>query len=141
MRVGEDPVNLAIALELTSPTEQVEVVGQSTAEPDRTDAGEAVDSRLVDLAPLKGDNFQALLPLVPGVVRAIDGRISFKGAQPTQSALLVGTVDATDIATGNFGYELPVDAVEYVDVLPNPYSPEFGRFSSGVARVETRQRR
>jgi len=139
VRVGQEPVSIEIALELASPAEEVRVEGQAAAESEKTDAGETVQARLVDLAPLKGDNFQALLPLMPGLLRAVDGRISFKGAQPTQSALLVGTVDATDIATGNFGYELPIDAVESVDILPNPYSSEFGRFSSGVARVETRR--
>ncbi len=140
IRVSEDRVEVQIELELLAPAESVKVEASSRpAESEKTDAGETVQARLLDLAPLKGDNFQALLPLVPGVVRGIDGRISFKGAQPTQSGLLVGTVDATDVATGNFGYELPIDAIEYVDVLPNPYSAEFGRFSSGVARVETRK--
>ncbi len=140
IRVGQDPVDVHLELQLLSPTEEVKVEAPSVAaETERTDSGETVDARLLDLAPLKGDNFDALLPLVPGVIRGVDGRISFKGAQPTQSGLLVGTVDATDVATGNFGYQLPIDAIEYVDVLPNPYSSEFGRFSSGVARVETRK--
>jgi outer membrane receptor protein involved in Fe transport len=115
----------------------VEVESSKPGELKDTSQGETVEAKLLDLAPLRGDNYQALLPLVPGVVRGVDGRISFKGAQPTQSGLLVGTVDATDASTGNFGYELPVDAVENVDVLTNPYSTEYGRFSSGVARVET----
>jgi hypothetical protein len=133
-------VQIEFKLQIAQIRESVEV---ESSKPDdiktSPSAGETVEARLMDLAPLKGDNYQALLPLVPGVVRTADGRISFKGAQPTQSGLLVGTVDATDVSTGNFGYELPTDAIENVDVLSNPYSTEFGRFSSGVAQVETRR--
>lgn len=119
--------------------EDIEVLSSKPGDLKDSSSGETLEGRLMDLAPLRGDNYQALLPLVPGVVRTVDGRISFKGATPTQSGLLVGTVDATDVSTGNFGYELPVDAIKNIDVLPNPYSTEFGRFSSGVAQVETRK--
>jgi hypothetical protein len=130
-------VRIEFKLPVARIRESVEVQASKPGDLKDSSSGETVEGRLVDLAPLRGDNYQALLPLVPGVVRTADGRISFKGAQPTQSGLLVGAVDATDVSTGNFGYELPVDAVESVDVLPNPYSTEFGRFSSGVAQVET----
>ena len=133
-------IQIEFKLQIAQIRESVEV---QSSKPDDINTSsssvETVEGRLMDLAPLKGDNYQALLPLVPGVVRTVDGRISFKGAQPTQSGLLVGTVDATDVSTGNFGYELPIDAIENVEVLSNPYSTEYGRFSSGVAQVETRR--
>lgn len=128
---------IEIQLDVARIRESVEVHSEKPEDLKPSASGESLEGRLLDLAPLSGDNFQALLPLMPGVVRTIDGRISFKGAQPTQSGLLVGSVDATDVSTGNFGYELPVDAIETLDVLPNPYSTEFGRFSSGVAQIET----
>jgi hypothetical protein len=131
---------LEIRLDIAEVREELDVRSSSPRDlPDTASSTETVEGRLMDLAPLRGDNYQALLPLVPGIVRGADGRISFKGAQPTQSGLLVGVVDATDVSTGNFGYDLPVDAIESVDVLPNPYAAEFGRFSSGIARVETRK--
>lgn len=132
-------VRIEFKLHVAQIKDSVEVQSSKPGDVKDSSSEETMEGRLLDLAPLRGDNYQALLPLVPGVVRTVDGRISFKGAQPTQSGLLVGSVDATDISTGNFGYELPVDAIENVDVLPNPYSTEFGRFSSGVAQVETRK--
>ena len=74
---------------------------------------------------------------MPGVARTLDGRISMKGGQPTQSTVQLGGAAVSDPATGDVGFELPVDAVEQVEVLSNPFAAEYGRFSTGVTRVET----
>src|SRR5262249_34676446 len=46
--------------------------------------------------------------------------------------------NVTDPVTGNFAIELPIEAVENVQVLTNPYSAEYGKFSGGVTSVSTR---
>jgi outer membrane receptor protein involved in Fe transport len=93
----------------------------------------------VDVEPVKGDDYQALLPLVPGVVRGPDGRININGSAAIQSGLTVSSSNVADPSTGNRGFELPMDAVESVSVLPNPYSAEYGRFSSGITQIQTRK--
>ena len=89
------------------------------------------------VGPIRGDNFQALLPTVPGVIRGLDGHISINGGTATQSSVQLDAANVTDPSTGNVGFDLPNDAVESVDVQTNPYAAEFGRFSSGVMTLNT----
>jgi hypothetical protein len=132
---------LEIDLDLTiaSITEQVEVVGQAgVARTDSSASVEKINGQMNEFLPVAGDGYQALLPIMPGVVRAPDGRMSLKGARESQGALRVGSGYANDPSTGNFGVQLPGDSIDSVEVVPNPYAAEEGRFSSTVVRVETR---
>jgi hypothetical protein len=61
-----------------------------------------------------------------------------KGARPTQGALQLGRGSGSDPSTGNFGLELPVDAVESIDVVASPYGAEDGRLTASLVRIETR---
>jgi hypothetical protein len=88
-------------------------------------------------APNKQDRVDALLPLIPGVVRGPDGLINMKGARASQGGSLVNSANATDPATGNAAMNLPVDVVDSVKVIANPYDPEYGRLTGAVASVET----
>jgi hypothetical protein len=91
----------------------------------------------LEIGPIRGDNFEALLPALPGVVRTPDGHVSIKGGSATQSSVQVNAANVTDPSTGNLGFDLPNDAVESVDVQTNPYAAEYGRFSSGVTTLNT----
>lgn len=97
-----------------------------------------VDAAQLQEAPLGEVSVQAALPLVPGVVRGPDG-ISVKGGRPTQSSLMVADADVTDPAVGDVEFRLPGDAVAQIEVLPNPYAVEYGRFSSGVTVIQPRR--
>ena len=101
-------------------------------------ATDTVSGRMIDIAPVKGDDFASLLPLVPGVLRGPDGRIGMKGGRPAQTGLQVGQAYVNDPTTGDAAFDLPVDAIDTVQVVANPYAAEAGRFSSGQATIETR---
>jgi hypothetical protein len=90
-------------------------------------------------APLQGDDFQSLLPLLPGVVRDADGRLRIKGGQPTQGALQVSSASLIDPSTGDFDVDLPAQSVQSVEVLANPFAAEYGRFSSSITQIRTRR--
>jgi hypothetical protein len=90
------------------------------------------------LVPLSNEQFIDTLPLVPGVVRGPDGLINIKGARSNQSDLRVNAATAADPVTGEFGFRLPIDVIESVETFTNPYSAEFGNFSSGVTQIHTR---
>ena len=92
----------------------------------------------VEKAPNQNERIESLLPLVPGVVRGPDGRINMKGAQSTQAGWLVNSANATDPATGGNAINLPIDVVSSVQVISNPYDPEYGKFTGAVSSVETR---
>ncbi len=89
-------------------------------------------------APLIDQRFQDALPLLPGVVRGPDGNLNIKGTRPSQSGILVSSLNVTDPVTGNPAIELPLEAVDTVRVHSNPYSSEFGKFTGAVTTIETR---
>ncbi|MFB3852631.1 MAG: carboxypeptidase regulatory-like domain-containing protein [Vicinamibacterales bacterium] len=135
---GQD-IEVALDLLLEGISESVDVSGSVKTEAAETaTTKEVLSGSLTDLAPLAGDTFQAMLPVLPGVVRASDGRINVKGGRSNESALQVGGAVVTDPVTGEWGFALPPEAVVSVDLQPNPYTAEFGRFASGVATIETR---
>jgi hypothetical protein len=97
----------------------------------------AINRSAVLNAPNKYEHFEALLPLIPGVVRGPDGLINMKGARSSQGGALLNSANVTDPATGNAAINLPVDVVQSLKVIANPYDPEYGRFSGAVSSVDT----
>jgi Carboxypeptidase regulatory-like domain/TonB dependent receptor-like, beta-barrel len=83
-------------------------------------------------------DFQDALPLLPGVLRGPDGLIHIKGGNANQSNDLINNASIGDPFTGQPALRLPNAAVESMRVLSNPFSAEFGGFSSGVVEVTTR---
>ncbi len=116
-----------------------------TVTDDRTDAGKTesttpsvITNQALREAPLIDQKFQDALPLLPGVVRGPDGNLNIKGTRPTQSGILVSSLNVTDPVTGAPAIELPLEAVDTVQVHSNPYSSEFGKFTGAVTTIETR---
>jgi len=89
--------------------------------------------------PLATARIDESLPLIPGVVRSSTGEISIEGATEQQSALLVNGLNTADPASGNFRLNLPLDAVESVQVFQHPYTGEYGEFTGGVTQIQTRR--
>jgi len=88
--------------------------------------------------PLVVQKFKAALPMIPGVVRTPDGRLAIKGAIENQGTLLVDSAETVDPVTGSFSIDVPLDAVESVDVFKSAYQVEYGRFSGGLTTVQTK---
>lgn len=112
-----------------APTDSVQPVSMS----------DMLSGSLLESAPLEGDDFTSLLPLLPGVVRGADGRLRIKGGQPTQGALQVSSASLIDPSTGDFDLELPASSVDSVEVLSNPFAAEYGRFSTSITQIRTRR--
>ena len=111
-----------------SPTDSVQPVSMS----------DMLSGTLFETAPLEGDDFRSLLPLLPGVVRDGNGRLRIKGGLPTQGALQVSSASLNDPSTGDFDLDLPSQSVDSVEVLANPFAAEYGRFSTSVTQIRTR---
>jgi hypothetical protein len=88
--------------------------------------------------PLLQQEFKAALPQVPGVVRTPDGKINIKGSVESQGMLLVDSVEMVDPITGSYSIDVPIDAVESVEVYKTPYNAEFGHFSGGLTSLLTK---
>ena len=88
--------------------------------------------------PLIEQKFKAALPLTPGVVRTPDGRMNIKGEVENQGLLLVDGAEMVDPVTGAFSIEIPIDAVQTLSVYKTTPLADYGRFSGGLATVETK---
>ena len=131
---------LDVPLELKAEALKESVTVTSSAGPaDLTEPASqsGLDRATILYAPNKQEHIDALLPLVPGVVRGPDGLVNMKGARSSQAGYLVNSAGATDPVTGNAALNLPIDVVESVKVIANPYDAEYGRLTGAVASVET----
>ncbi len=109
------------------------VVQESTTQPPAR-----ITAPQLTALPLAEQKFKAALPLVPGVVRTPDGKLSIKGTVETQGLLLVNGAEAVDPVTGSYSIEIPLDAVQTVDVYKTAYKAEFGGFTGGLTTVDTK---
>ena len=92
----------------------------------------------LETLPLVDERFQDAIPLVPGVVRGPDGMLNLKGARSSQSGMIVNSANVTDPVTGEAAINLPIEAVQSVEVVANPYAAEYGQFTGAVTTVQTR---
>jgi hypothetical protein len=142
VRAGE-VAQVLLDIQLTFAMPPVEVRASSSPSP--TDSVQPVSmsdmlsGSVLEVAPLEGDDFQSLLPLLPGVVRAEDGRLRIKGGSPTSGTLQVSSASMVDPSSGDFDLDLPGQSVESVEVLANPFAAEYGRFSTSVTQIRTRR--
>ena len=129
-----------INLELEGISGEVTVVADGDSGVDTTATGQSVSFKQERLqtTPLVNERFQDALPMVPGVLRGPDGQLNMKGARAGQSAYMVNSADVTDPITGEFAFNLPLEAVQSVEVLTNPYAAEYGQFTGAVTSVQTR---
>lgn len=135
----EATVELNLLLKPHTVTETVTIADDKTetSKTESTTPGVITTATLRD-APLIDQKFQDALPLLPGVVRGPDGNLNIKGTRPSQSGVLVSSLNVTDPVTGNPAIELPLEAVDTIQVYSNPYSAEYGRFTGAVTAIETR---
>ncbi|MFN0124445.1 MAG: carboxypeptidase regulatory-like domain-containing protein [Blastocatellia bacterium] len=122
-----DTVNVTAATATTTPLEQG---GAAPAEVQREQAKEMAT---------RPDSVADTLPLLPGIARTDQGELRIFGGSENRAALLVGGVDVTDPATGQFGMTVPVDSVQTINVFRTPFLAQYGRFTTGVVAVETRR--
>jgi len=130
-----------IALEMKVQTATESTTVTASAEPAETQqpsGTSTVNETAVRNMPNIDEQFQSLLPLIPGVVRGPNGLINLKGSRTSQNGSLVNSADVTDPATGTTAINIPIDVVSKVEVLSTPYDPEYGKFTGAVSNVETR---
>lgn len=138
----DEPLHLDLKFELAQIAETVQVVSPVTFE--FTDitvpvaSREVFDTAFIEESPTADDSIESALPLLPGIIRGPDG-VNIKGGRPAQSSLQLDSINVSDPSTGNTVFTLPASGVESVEVLPNPYAVEFGRFTSGVTVIHPKR--
>ena len=88
--------------------------------------------------PTPQEKVKDILPFTPGVIKTLDSKLTFKGADENQSLLLVNSARTTDPVTGSFGVPIPTDAVESFEVYKTPYDAGSGSFSGGLTTIQTK---
>src|SRR5882672_5334706 len=136
---SEIKVVLSIAPVAESVTIESPGETSTTVEAGASAATGSLPRKAIQRLPLATARIDEALPLIPGVVRSSTGEISIKGASEQQNALLVNGLNVADPSNGNFRLNLPVDSVEAVQVFQHPYTAEYGQFTGGVTKIETRR--
>jgi Carboxypeptidase regulatory-like domain/TonB-dependent Receptor Plug Domain len=139
IRAGETLIE-NIRLEVAEVTASVTVASDTAQAVQTTETASTstIKQKTLQTLPLPNEQLLEALPLVPGVVRGPDGQIDIKGARSSQSSMTVNSANVTDPVTGQFAFNLPIEAVEAVQVLTNPYAAQYGKFTGGVTAVTTR---
>ena len=140
--VGE-PLEIAFVLKVSDVSAQVTITN-ITDDVNSISSGASIPTgslskESIERLPLANRRVDDAIPLVPGVIRSSTGEISINGATEQQSAFRVNGVNISDPASGNFRLDLPIDAVESVQVFRHPYSAEFGQFAGGVTEIQTKR--
>lgn len=129
----------ASSIELKPAAVQSEVTVTAAAPEAKPAATEqTISEKTIQAAPNQNERVENVLPLVPGVVRGPDGRINMKGARDTQSGALVNSTNVTDPGTGSTGLSVPIDVVANVQVIADPYDPQYGKFTGAVSSIDTK---
>ena len=128
------------SLQLNVVSEKVEVnetAGAVTTETAAPPPATITNTELTSI-PTPQEKVKDVLPITPGVIKTLDSKLTFKGADENQSLLLVNSARTTDPVTGSFGVPIPTDAVESFAVYKTPYDASLGSFSGGLTTIETR---
>src|SRR5260221_6120277 len=127
-------------LELDVVAEKVEVKETAASISTETAAPPPATVTNVELTtiPTPQEKVKDILPFTPGVIKTLDSKLTFKGADENQGLWLVNSARTTDPVTGSFGVPIPTDAVESFAVYKTPYDSSLGSFSGGLTTIETR---
>jgi hypothetical protein len=132
-----ETVQAHLELKVSEVKSSVTVTASSTEAVQPAPSGTVSESTLRD-APNANERFESALPLVPGVVRGPDGHVNLKGTRSTQSGELVNSANVSDPVTGSPAINLPIDVVQSVEVISNPYDPQYGKFTGAVSTIDTK---
>lgn len=136
--VGATDIEVDFALNPTSVSHQSVTVDEKL-DPEDGAAPIAATATTAKELPIRPSTLRDALPMIPGVVRTVEGKLVISDAAEHRSTLLVNSLDATDPATGKFGATVPIDSVSSFRVYKSPFLAEYGRFTAGVVAVDTRR--
>ena len=106
--------------------------------PDSVSPQSSVNDEVIQNIPYTGRrNFVNALTLMPGVLRDNSERTHIHGSRADQVQYQLDGLNLTDPGTGALASNIPLDAIESVDIDLAGYSAEFGKASGGIVRVHS----
>ena len=139
LKSGEAAV-VDVLLVIQTVSEQVEVseTTLSVATEDATTPSVSLTQHQLISLPTAQEKIREVLPVTPGVVKTMDGKLDFKGSDEGQSLLVVNSARTTDPVTGIFAVPVPTDAVQSFNIYKTPYNAGAGSFTGGLVEVQTK---
>jgi outer membrane receptor for ferrienterochelin and colicin len=74
---------------------------------------------------------------MPGVIRDSSGDLHIQGSRTDQVRYQLDGMNLTDATAGGLAENIPLDAIESIDIDMAGYSDEFGKGSGGVVRLHS----
>ena len=120
--------------------QSVEVRESATAVEEASVASTSVAGEETKTLPTRPATVSDVLPLQrPASSARRRADCSSLAAAGASGALVVNFADVTDPATGQFGLTVPIDSVQNLNFYQTSFLAEYGRFTAGLASVETRR--
>src|SRR5437867_4890087 len=106
--------------------------------PETVSSQNTVNDEVIQNIPYTGrQNFLNAISLSPDVVRDGNGQLHIHGSRPDQIRYQLDGINLTDSTAGGLASNIPLDAIESVDMDLAGYSAEFGKGSGGIVRVHS----
>jgi hypothetical protein len=134
----QDVQDFSLQLDIVSEKVEVKETASSVATESSAPPPATVTKAELITLPTPQEKVKDIIPFTPGVIKTLDSKLTFKGADENQSLLLVNSARTTDPVTGSFGVPIPTDAVESFAVYKTPYDASLGSFSGGLTTIETK---
>lgn len=121
---------------------EVQVVGRAPRESEVFDAASVrqetrLDRPMIAQLPLEAEQVLEALPVLPGIVRGPTGLVSIGGNLPSDSAFLFNGADLIDPYSGEYRMQIPLEAVDNVQLTRGAYAAGYGDSLGGVVDVTT----
>ena len=135
-----DAAVVDVRLEIQTVSEQVEVneTPLSVATEDAAPPSVSLTQHELISLPTAQEKIREVLPVTPGVVKTMDGKLNFKGSDESESLLVVNSARTTDPVTGVFAVPVPTDAVQSFNIYKTAYDAGAGSFTGGLVQVQTK---
>ncbi len=90
------------------------------------------------VVPTAQEKLEEKLPHMAGVVRTQNAKIHIKGVSETQGLMLLDSAESVDPVTGRFSIDVPLEAIESLEVYRSPFRAQYGGFTGGLTTIQTR---
>ena len=128
-----------VRMELAEVRQEIEVRERAPQISQQSAAPPAIISApSLKTVPTTQTRFKEALPFIPSVVQTNDKKLYIRGSEETQGMLLTNDLESVDPVTGSFVIDVPVDAIDSLEVFKAPFLTQYGGFSGGMTAIDTK---
>lgn len=136
--IAGQTINEDILLQFQEVREKVEVREKApvVSTQGTTPATQTLQTKQLLTIPVQQQEFKQELPVTPGVLQIQSGKIYIKGVPEGESMLLLDSMQSVDPVTGRYSIDVPIDAIENLDVYKAPFGAQYGGFVGGMTSID-----